>query len=647
MEADSRQTSIRQALDLTAHCIVLTAFLSVVRSISPLSASIFVPAYAAASYISAKKVFDINRTVLNMFALLFGFLIISQASLENLGGPIIDLLLLFLVIKALEQKMFRDYMQIYALSVLLLAASSLLALDMIFAAYFIVMLFFISLGAVLLSYFSHDEDMLIRRSVLRKIITRSLIIPAIALPLTAVMFIILPRTAFPVWSMFTKQGAAYSGFSDKVDLGSVSSIQESSAVILRVKTGRVAQQQLYWRGIVLDKFNGKSWSASSAIKQPGASQVSTKMPRAMQTVFLEPYGNRYLFALDKPAGYSLKNARQSNGLVATLPEIPQSRIRYEAVSYLSDYLPDQEPDREIYLSLPESGLERTIQLARKLTNSLSAHDAALRIISHFNSAEYAYSLSSLPVSDNPVEEFLFSKKKGNCEYFASSMAVMLRIAGIPSRLVGGYRGGEYNEIGGYYLVTQNQAHVWVEAYIRPAGWVRFDPTPSYPEGQGPEKTKGLLNRLKMIADAASYFWNSSVIPYDLSGQFALANRIRSGLTKADLIKLVASTEFAGTAASVAAVLLFFAIKRAHRRRKSEPYQRFISSFDAIMTKKGYIRNKWEGMEEFTCRIKEVELRNCASDFVAEFQKLYYMDVRPGPEQNKRLKNLLHALKRIS
>ncbi|MDX9714123.1 MAG: DUF3488 and transglutaminase-like domain-containing protein [Dissulfurispiraceae bacterium] len=646
METDNRRTGIRQVLDLTAHCIVLAAFLSVVRSISLISSSIFVAAYIAGSYASSKKIFITNRIILNLAALLIGAVMVSRASLNNLGGPVVDLLLLFLVIKVFEQKMFRDYMQIYALSVLLLAASSLFVLDMIFAVYFVVMLFLIAIGAVMLSYFSQNEDMIMDKAVLRKIISRSVIIPAVALPLTAVMFIILPRTAFPVWNMLTKHGIAHSGFSDSIELGAVSSIQESRAVVLRVKTVRVPEEQLYWRGIMLDSFNGRAWSASTAAKESAAMTVQLKSPWVRQSIFLEPYGSRYLFALDKPYGYSAKKAKYLPGLVAVLHEIPRTRIRYDAVSHLSDHIDDAAPDPAIYLGLPEKGLENTARLARSLTEGLAEQDAANRIVSHLNIGEYSYSLSSLPLSENPVEEFLFRSKKGNCEYFASSMAVMLRMSGIPSRIVGGYRGGQYNEIGGYYIVTQNEAHVWVEAYIPKRGWVRFDPTPLYPAGHQSSDSRSIFMRIKLAVDVVSYFWNSSVIPYNFEEQYIFLSRIKSGLTRADIVKYLKSPAAATAVFLICAVYLFFRIKKTVCIRKKEPYKGFISSFDYILTKRGYKRNSGEGLEEFVKRIKEPELKIHASNFADEFYMLYYKDITPGAEQRMKLRKLLKTLKKI-
>ncbi|MBN2653603.1 MAG: DUF3488 domain-containing transglutaminase family protein [Nitrospirae bacterium] len=646
MKGYSRQISISHALELTSHCIALTAFLSVVRNISPFSSSVFIAAYIAASYISSKNIFRISRAVLNIFALLLGAAIASRASLANLGGSIIDMLFLFIIIKALEQKMARDYMQIYALSVLLLASSSLLAIDIIFVFYFVLMLFLVSIAAVLLSYFSQDENMFIEKLTLKKIITRSMIIPAIALPLTAIMFIILPRTALPLWGTVTKQDVSYSGFSDKVDLGSVSSIQESKAVILRVKTERLADQHFYWRGIVLDSFNGRTWSASSAARTPALLKPITEGQRVTQSVFLEPYGNNYLFALDKPTGYSARNTKYLEGNIAMLRDVPRSRIRYDAVSHLSDILPEPMPDKDLYLNLPDKELKNTRQLAKSLTSGLKAEDAALIIISYLNSKDFEYSLSSLPISENPIEDFLFRTKKGNCEYFASTMAVMLRMSGIHTRLVGGYRGGEYNELGGYYFVTQNEAHVWVEAYMYPRGWVRFDPTPSYPAGYRAVDSRGLLQRIKLIADAANYFWNSFVIPYNFEEQFVFLSKIRNGLTRADLLNNLNSPVALTITVLAFVAIVFFWLKRAVLNRKMDPYAGFVSSFDNILTKRGYIRNKGEGLEEFAKRVEESELRASAFKFAAEFHRLYYRDIKADAADKRKLKNLLKAIKNI-
>jgi hypothetical protein len=131
----------------------------------------------------------------------------------------------------------------------------------------------------------------------------------------------------------------------------------------------------------------------------------------------------------------------------------------------------------------------------------------------------------------PLDEFLFEKKAGHCEFFASSFAVLLRAAGVPSRLVGGYYGGEYNELGGYYLVTESMAHVWVEVFLEGRGWVRRDPSIFAVNFSGERalKHQGLLAKTRLIVDSLSYFWNQAVITYDLDKQLRLVHATGSAV----------------------------------------------------------------------------------------------------------------------
>jgi hypothetical protein len=135
-----------------------------------------------------------------------------------------------------------------------------------------------------------------------------------------------------------------------------------------------------------------------------------------------------------------------------------------------------------------------------------------------------YSTRDLPRSSHPLDEFLFEKKAGHCEFFASTFGVLLRAAGVPSRLVGGYYGGEYNDLGGYYLVTESMAHVWVEVFLEGTGWVRRDPSIFAVNFSRDSEAKhqGLLAKARLLVDSFSYFWNQAIITYDLDKQLHLA-----------------------------------------------------------------------------------------------------------------------------
>jgi hypothetical protein len=168
-----------------------------------------------------------------------------------------------------------------------------------------------------------------------------------------------------------------------------------------------------------------------------------------------------------------------------------------------------------YLQLPENLDPRVRELAADIVGgAVGAMDKAARVESHLK-ANYAYSLQlDWEPGPQPVSTFLLSAKRGHCEYFASSMAVLLRASGVPTRLVNGFLMGEYNAIGDHYLVRESDAHSWVEVFVPGSGWREFDPTPP-----GPDRTElTLAYRLAQYLDAMEMYWNSYVLIYDTGAQ---------------------------------------------------------------------------------------------------------------------------------
>jgi hypothetical protein len=156
-------------------------------------------------------------------------------------------------------------------------------------------------------------------------------------------------------------------------------------------------------------------------------------------------------------------------------------------------------------------------LAAEITGTASSNYDKAIAVERYLSTHFGYTLE-LPRSrpPDPLANFLFERKKGHCEYFASSMAVMLRTLRIPSRIVTGFRGGEFNDLTGQYVIRASDAHSWVEAYFPGSGWISFDPTPS---GSLPSRTG--WSRMQLYMDAAASFWREWIINYDVSHQRAL------------------------------------------------------------------------------------------------------------------------------
>ena len=430
MVKNDSSIKIENVVKILTYIIALTGFLSVVSSIRIFFNLAFIFLFLFSIYFEYKGRFIFPRWVLNTVSLAVIVSTFVRITTEDIVTPAMEALLILLAIKSLENKKFRDYMQIYAISLFLLAGSALLSIGIEFIVYFISLIFLLTAAIVLLTYYTQDSNMELKTSTVSKIVLKSFLITLMSIPLTMVMFIFLPRTNFPLFSFLNRGGIASAGFTDKVKLGAVSIIQEDASVILRVNMDKVDENFLYWRGVVIDYFDGNSWEVQNKEEADRHSRLNITGKRVAQTVYLEPYENRYLFALDKPVSISLRNFQRYTDVTYTLKEKVLQKIRYQAVSTLSDFLPEEEIDRDIYLQLPDKGLKKTKELVRNL--SARDEEGTIKAINTFLATRgFKYSLKNLPVSDNPLEDFLFKHKSGNCEYFASAMAVMLRMAGIP------------------------------------------------------------------------------------------------------------------------------------------------------------------------------------------------------------------------
>jgi len=250
-------------------------------------------------------------------------------------------------------------------------------------------------------------------------------------------------------------------------------------------------------------------------------------------VLMEPLGSNVFFLADKPQSLTVnfRVTTDVGGAVYNLdPEHPINR--YEADSQLIEpdaaelrLSPNTVPgNMEDYLRLPPLDI-RISKLAEEVTATASNNFDKAAALERYLRTRFGYTLN-LPrsVPRDPLANFLFERKAGHCEYFASSMAVMLRSLRIPSRIVTGFRGGEFNDLTGQYVVRASNAHSWVEAYFPNYGWVSFDPTPG-----GSLETRSGWSRALLYVDAAASFWREWIINYDVSHQRTLgSDAARSG-----------------------------------------------------------------------------------------------------------------------
>ncbi len=364
---------------------------------------------------------------------------------------------------------------------------------------------------------------------------------AYAAPLALAMWIFFPRISTPFWAIPTDTGVATSGLSDTMSPGDISSLSLSDAVAFRVKFDGVVPEPKYqyWRGLVLHRFNGRTWSGNEPmIGKQASEQVTISGEPTRYEVTLEPTRQQWVFALDMPYSWTLSNAFMGPQQQLARAHPIDQRIAYDAVSYseysigagLSEYM------RSWYLRLPEGSNPRTLEFARQMRESADTDTGFIfSVLERFTNEEYFYTLEPPPLGSNPVDRFLFDTQRGFCEHYASAFAVMMRAVGIPSRIVLGYQGGELNPLGDYLIVRQANAHAWTEVWLEGFGWRRVDPTAAV----APERVNSgisgtmfdrigaawglavpalLLHRLSLTWDALNASWNEWVLGYGPENQ---------------------------------------------------------------------------------------------------------------------------------
>ena len=460
----------------------------------------------------------------------------------------VHLVLLGLVVKIFSPLRDRDYVLLALLSFAMVLAASVLTVD---SAFFITFSLFLLMAVgtfVLLQMRRAAASAGNLAPVPNPVsaqhgLSRSLALatPAILLMIlcgAAGIFFVLPRVAAGYAGGYTSGNDLSTGFSDEVRLGRIGEIQQSDAVVMHVQFEGNASppwREIKWRGVALSSFNGTSWSIKKgqflAPKLPDGRFLVALLPLSRANllryqVSTEPLNSNVFFLAEQPVtlagAYGLVSLDAGGAVYDLDRERPVSEYKGESSALqFREPAPGEESNYppeilNTYLQLPDLD-PRIVGLAREITSGLSTeHDRAVALENHLRT-HYGYTLK-LPATAprDPLANFLFERKQGHCEYFASAMAVMLRSVGIPSRVVNGFRGGEFNDVSGKYLIRARDAHSWVEAYFPGQGWISFDPTPA-----SLGESEGKWNRLALYLDAMTSFWREWIVNYDFSHQKSL------------------------------------------------------------------------------------------------------------------------------
>lgn len=446
-------------------------------------------------------------------------------------------------------------------------------------------------------------------------------------PLALALFLFFPRLPGGIFGY--DASSTETGFSDTLSPGDVSDLAINRDVAFRAifSDGIPPPALRYWRGLVLWRFDGRGWMTVGGV--PQARGFILGRDPATYTLTLEPHGKRWLFALDMPmAATGGAFLLQDHTLRSTF-DITRRR-RYVLSSFTHyDTGPLADWEHALGLQLPESGNPRARELARQWrAQALDDAGVVSRILDYFREHPFHYTLSPAPLGQDVQDDFLFNTREGFCEHYASAMAFLLRAAGVPSRVVVGYLGGEENPLGNYLLVRQSEAHAWVEVWLEGRGWIRVDPTAAVaPErveqglyaalaGQG--GLGGVLSRLqervgfgrgiRLAWDAANYYWGVLVLDYSYYRQLRILQQLGLDMRTWRGVFLALGMGGAAVGLGVLALLLWrggrplLAWQRLLSRDADARIRRAYARFCRTMQRKGLPRSPWEGPLDHARRV---------------------------------------------
>ncbi|WP_283149654.1 transglutaminase TgpA family protein [Silvimonas soli] len=455
-----------------------------------------------------------------------------------------------------------------------------------------------------------------------------------ALPIALILFVLFPRLSGPLWHMPDNEPRVRTGLSDDMSPGSFSDLTQDDSVAFRVDFNGPTppRSQMYWRGPVMSSFDGTTWHTGYA-GDPTES-FETAGPVYRYTMTLEPHQRTWLLALDLPVQLP-ENARLSPTLQA-LSRTPVTERQRFAFASSTHWRTQGDSERSLArnLAIPPNINPQARALAANWLRLPPAQRvaAAMRFL---RDGHYQYTLAPpLLTSVNRIDQLLFETRAGFCEHYAGAFTFLMRAAGVPARVVGGYLGGEYNRTGNYWIVRQASAHAWSEVWLPGQGWQRVDPTSMV----APDRiNRGLaesvpssdplpfmlrdedstLAQLRLNWDAVMHGWDTWVVGYDAQRQMQVLNRL-------GIDNLLSPTFVGWLCGGFGVLLLIYLIAASdwRRARKIDAAQRHWQFFQKKLAKAGISARASEGPLDFARRAalklpaQQGEIFAIASQYVA-------------------------------
>jgi len=642
----------------------------------------------------------------------------------GIGG---DFLVWLVVAKAFQRRAAKDWQQLYLLSFLMLVAGSVLNPDLSYGVFFLVYVIAATWALILFHLrremednflLKHADDRASERVEVRRILESRRIVDrrffvgtglvSLGVFLAAsVIFLTIPRVGMGFFFR-SRAGLSMAGFSDGVKLGGHGRIKGDTTIVMRIGIdaryqGRNAPY-IHWRGVAFDTYSKGAWTRT---KQAPRTQAVTDYPERgkerrflvydrgaatsdvidlalrqaiRQDIWLEPLDSDVLFGASMPAGFQVDAAitprRRDNQHNDEIRVDHRASIKYTVWS-------DIEPPPAnrlrtargplpygyaLYTMLPRGQITpRTYELARQITAGLDNDYDRASAIQKWLTSSLTYTLDLAdPGEREPVDFFLFERKKGHCEYFASAFVILARAVGIPSRNVNGFLGGEWNEYDDYIAVRAGDAHSWAEVYFPGEGWVTFDATPPSEVDRLGRGGNGAFDKLRRFFDTMRFQWSKWVVDYDLFQQLSMFRDVGGAFRDgASWLKSLVTGTWAFAkrhwhwVAVVAAPLLVVAgvwwrrRRRRHPRPRPEPRPRqhirspLASTYAAVLArlaKRGHVRDPGTTPRELAAELEARGVPGAAE--LSELTELYYIAEWGGhapPEAVDRAHQLRRAI----
>lgn len=540
--------------------------------------------------------------------------------------------------KLLESQTQRDALIVVFLSYFLIATHFLFSQSIFIAIYMMLTILFLTASLVTLN----ERNFVIPWKQRLKI-SGSII--AYAIPLMIILFILVPRVPGPLWGLTHEQRSGVTGLSNHMSPGKISDLIQDNSVAFRVsfKGDIPPQSDLYWRGPVMSRFNGKTWFQTTH-KRKQLLSVKTKGKRYEYTTTMEANGKKWLLPLDLPIGSIPESTITSDFELKSTKPINDLK-KYDLISYSQSSFGENEVFDVLNnnTAFPESKNPKTIQYGRQLRKQFTDDKQLVKyVLEQFRKQPYFYTLSPPLLGENPMDEFLFDTKKGFCEHYAGSFALLMRAANIPSRIVTGYQGGELNTEGNYLIVRQSDAHAWTEVWYDDEGWTRVDPTAAVSPDRIEKSIDAALSnedvsfsfntknsfigQLLFRWDNVQHNWNNWVLNYNQAKQSNFLKQLGLGIkSTADMVIALVIT--------LTTLSLFYVLFSwlKNRPTKTEYFERLYLRLLKKTHKAGFPIAVAESPTEYLERILPHVKLNTQHLKNAVF---LYMRIKYSPTQNK-------------